>query len=518
MDDKFNFSYSTPEQQGIPSSAFLEFFEEIERERIEMHSMIVMRNRHIVAEGYWAPFNHTLPHRIFSAGKAVVGAAIMFAIQEKRLSWEDKVVDLLPESMPEKVSDRLQRLNIYHLMTMQTGHAKDTFRPMLEPGVDRAKVFFEQEIVYEPGTHFVYNNGVPDILALILYKRTNESVYEYLQPRLFEPLGIRGMTVSKNGHLDELPTMAFKTRDLFKLTVFYADGGKWEGKQLLDERMVREAGSYLVPSRLRPKPPYVAYDTQFGYGYQIWRNSVGGFRLDGGRGQYGIVLPEMGIIAAINANEQDPGIIPVLFWKHITSQLYARPIQENREVLARQKQLQEKLQSLTWLPASGEGSMGSDFSGSYYFKDQFCGCHRIDLRFQNEGRTLMLSTDRNGKEIQTELKIGEWTPCTVPFEVPELTEQTLLQLTTVAGMDPESAVGAYTWLNDHTIELHYRSGGWMGANIFRMTFHETGMSISHEKGVSYNLKHRSDLTPRGFRDRFIEDPVEYTSTSFERNL
>src|SRR5690606_5978649 len=131
----------------------------------------------------------------------------------------------------------LKKLNVYHLMTMQTGHATDTFGPMLEPGVDRARVFFEQQLVYEPGTHFLYNNGVPDMLGMLLYKLTGKSVFEYLTPRLFEPLGIKGMTVDKNGPLDELPTMAFRSRDFFKLTLFYADGGMWEGRRLLAEHL-----------------------------------------------------------------------------------------------------------------------------------------------------------------------------------------------------------------------------------------------------------------------------------------
>lgn len=516
MDHHFNFAYSTPEQQGVPSSALLGFIEELEREHIEIHSLILMRNRHIVAEGYWAPFNDNLPHRLFSAGKAVVSTAILFAIQEGRLGLEDKVIDLLPESVPANPSERLQRLTVYHLLTMQTGHAQDTFGPMLEPGVDRAKVFFEQELVYEPGTHFLYNNGVPDILGIILYKLTGESVYEYLTPRLFEPLGMEGMKVSKNGPLDELPTMAFKSRDFFKLTLFYADGGKWAGKQLLEESLVRDAGAFLVPSLQRPAPPHVAYDTQFGYGYQIWRNSVGGFRLDGGRGQFGIVIPEMNLVAVINANESDQGIIPVLFWKHVTSQLYARPIEPVPEVLAQQRTLQEKLQSLTWLPATGTSASERDYSGSYLFDEPFCGCRRIQLTFRKDGQAFTLTTDRHGKEIRAELEAGIWSPCLAPFEVPELVEVKRVRLDTVTGMDPEQAVGAFTWVNDHTLELHFRSNGWMGAHIFRMTFQQSSVVVSYENGTSYNMKFRTDITSPDLRNQLIVAPVEQAASLEER--
>lgn len=518
MELDFKFPYSTPEKQGIPSAALLHFIEEIEREHIELHSLIVMRHRHIVAEGYWAPFDSEQPHRLFSAGKAIVSTAILFAIQEQRLSLDDKVVDLLPDSIPEQPSERLQRLNVYHLLTMQTGHASDTFRAMLEPGVDRAKAFFEQELVYEPGTHFLYNNGVPDILGIILYRLTGQSVYEYLTPRLFEPLGMRGMKVLKNGPLDELPTMAFRSRDFFKLTLFYAEGGKWEGKQLLDERLIRDAGSYLVPSLQDPEPPYVAYDTKFGYGYQIWRNSVGGYRLDGGRGQFGIVIPEMDLVVVINANESDQGIIPVLFWKHVTNRLYARPIHEDHEVTRQQQRLQEKLQSLTWYPQSTGADADSakvDYSGHYRFHESFCGCQNIQLQMKRD--FIVLTTDRHGQEIRALLEAGRWSPCNAPFEVPELVdEEKPIRLDIVPGVDPERAVGAYRWLDAHTLELHFRSTAWMGGHIFRLSFHDSGLKIQHEDGTSYNMRFRSDITPRGLREQLIVDGVDGSATVVER--
>jgi len=507
MSVDFQFPYSTPEEQGIPSAALLDFIEEIERERIELHSLIVMRHRHIVAEGYWAPFNKDLPHRLFSAGKAVVAIAILFAIQEQRLSLEDRVIDLLPESIPEQPSERLQRLTVYHLLTMTTGHAVDTFAAMLQPDVDRAKVFFEQELVYEPGLHFLYNNGVPDILGIILYRLTGQSVYDYLTPRLFEPLGMSGMVVQKNGPLDELPTMAFRSRDLFKLTLLFADGGVWEGKRLLDEQLARDAGSYLVPSLQRPEPPHVAYDTKFGYGYQIWRNSVGGFRLDGGRGQFGIVIPDMDLVAVINANENDQGIIPVLFWKHVTSRLYARPIPVNGEVQERQQRLREKLQSLTWQPASGYSSSSlHQYGGTYKFVSDFCGCRKVHLEIQQEGQHITLTTDRHGKEIRAELTAGAWSPCVVPFEVPEIVEEKRpVRFDLVPGQDPEQAVGAYSWLDEHTLEIHFRSVAWMGGHIFKLTFTESDIRISRENGTSYNMRHRSDITPQSLREMNIAE-------------
>lgn len=40
-----------------------------------------------------------------------------------------------------------------------------------------------------------------------------------------------------------------------------------------------------------------------GYGYQIWRNTPGGFRADGARGQYIMVFPEKNAVIAVTADE-----------------------------------------------------------------------------------------------------------------------------------------------------------------------------------------------------------------------
>lgn len=499
-----NFPISTPEAQGIPSSAIQSYIEELERERIEIHSLIIMRNNHIVFEGYWSPFGKGIPHRVFSAGKAVVSTAILFAIQEGLLNLDDKLIDLLPESAPENPSEYLKKLNVYHLLTMNTGHAEDGFAKMLQPGTDRARLFFELPLVYEPGTHFLYNNVVPDMLGIILYKVTGQGVYDYLRPRLFEPLQMRDMKVEKNGELDELPTMVFRTRDLFKLAVLYANYGKWDGKQILDEKLTRDAGSYLVPSLQDPEPRHVAYDTRFGYGYQIWRNSVGGFRLDGGRGQFGIVIPDMNLVVGINANDFDQGLIPVLFWKHVTNKLYATPIAENPEAY---EALEKKRASLTWAPKGAAISEhANNYSGMYAFKETFCGCSKVEFSFKD--RTLSMTTDFDGVEQSLELECGDgrWTECPALFLVPEIEGGSRVRLDIVTGADPREAKASAIWVEPNILQVHFRSNGWMGANIFTFTFSENGLTAALENGTSYNMRSRSDITPAEFRNAIISRP------------
>ena len=47
---------STPEAQGISSSAILAFVEAADKEIDALHSFMLLRHGHVVAEGWWSPY------------------------------------------------------------------------------------------------------------------------------------------------------------------------------------------------------------------------------------------------------------------------------------------------------------------------------------------------------------------------------------------------------------------------------------------------------------------------------
>ena len=456
------FESDTPESQGIPSQTILDFIEEAEKERIGIDALILMRHKKIVAEGYWAPFEQGDPHRLFSAAKAFTATAVLFAIEEGLLHLEDKVTELCRESLPKEYSDKFDRMTLYHLLTMNTGHVKDTMEAMIRGGGDREKTFFALAPEKEPGTHFLYNNGVPDMLGIILYKVTGKRVLEYLEDRLFIPLDMRGMNAERYRHLDELPTMTATTRALFKLAYFYSNHGAWEGKQLLRADLADLAGAYLVPSLQDPEPPLAAYDTKFGYGFQIWRNSVGGFRIDGGRGQFGIVIPEMDLVAAINATEQDQEVLPVLFWKHITNRLYAKPLQEDPETYGK---LDCRLKSLTWAE-KGEKKPSPEIYGKYRFRQSVHGTRWLELTEQEGQIGLQTELTHGGYVMLGACNDGQWHSVKMPFELTAGPQQHGFGRDSICGADNSRLFASVICRSPERLEIHFRGKGFMGCKIF----------------------------------------------------
>ncbi len=186
---------TAPEQQGIASAAILEFVATAEQQIHDLHSFMLVRHGAVVAEGWWSPYRADLPHMLFSLSKSFTSSAIGMAVDEGRLTVEDKVLSFFPDEAPAEMSDHLAAMRVHDLLSMATGHALDTTDPMhkREDG-DWIKAFFAEPVVYPPGTHFLYNSGATYMLSAIIQRLPGMTLLDYLQPRLFEPLGIENPT------------------------------------------------------------------------------------------------------------------------------------------------------------------------------------------------------------------------------------------------------------------------------------------------------------------------------------
>lgn len=486
MQTRYGFPTSTPEARGLSSKAILAFIKEIEREHINLQSLIIMRQGHVIADGFWAPFGPEKPHRMFSSRKALIGVAILFAIQEGFLHLEDRVIDLFPDKVPSHPGENLQKLTYYHMLTMTCGHAIDSSQAMIAPGADRPEVFFQQEFRYEPGTHFLYDNGIPDMLCHTIAHLTGKTILEYLQPRLFEPLGMKSFCTHTLDSLSAGTTICCSTPDLFRLTILYYQDGTWEGRQILNKELARMACSYLVPSLQDPEPAAVAYDTKFGFGFQIWRNSVGGFRIDGGQGQFGIGLPEMDLVACMNSNEGDQNIIPTLFWKHITSKLQAMPLTEDVQAFTA---LQQKVQSLTWAPVE-DAVQVVPLAADYLFDRPLLGCERMRINYSDRKMTIITTIGTASVELLIGAP-GEWNKGRSPFIFPEMVESTDLVNTTIPGYDPAEVYSSGHWVSGNKYELIFRSDAWIATHIITLEFRGGGLTAVHEDGITYSMRQRS---------------------------
>ncbi len=315
--------------------AFASYLQAVADSSEELHSIMVIQHGKVLEEKRFVP---DTAHIMNSVSKTFTATAVGFAIQEGLLSLDDRMVDLFPESLPDHVSDTLARITVRHLLTMNSGHGTDPTYAVRSGEGDWIKAFMEWPIAYEPGTCYCYNSLGTYILSAAVQKVTGEKVVDYLEPRLWQPLGI------EKPYWQESPAgintggwgLYLRTEDLARMGLCLLGGGKFCGRQVIPADWVREMSSYQVPSvnagvnermvkelRSDPSSPFYAYfdpeqsDWMQGYGYQMWRCRHGAFRADGANGQYILVLPEQDAVIVTTAHIPNMRQELNLIWDHI---------------------------------------------------------------------------------------------------------------------------------------------------------------------------------------------------------
>jgi CubicO group peptidase (beta-lactamase class C family) len=285
VDGDLHLSRSSPEAQGIASGEILGFIEAAERELDALHSFMLVRHGHVVAEGWWAPYGPERPHTLYSLSKSFTSTAVGIAVAEGRMTVHDLVLSYFPEHAPAEPSAQLKAMRVRDLLRMATGHHTE---PVLRAETNWIGAFLAQEVAHKPGTFFLYNTPATFMLSAMVQKATGMTVLDYLRPRLFEPLGIahpewgtspEGITLGGYG-------LSVRTEDIARFGQLFLQKGQWQGRQLVPAAWVEEATARQTANGSNP-----ASDWDQGYGYQFWRCRHNAYRGDGAFGQYCIVLP-----------------------------------------------------------------------------------------------------------------------------------------------------------------------------------------------------------------------------------
>jgi len=336
---------SAPEAQGIPAAAVRAFLNDAERKDLGLHSLMVLRHGHVVAEGWWDPYGPTHPHMLFSLSKSFCSTAAGLAVAEGKLSLDDTVLSFFPDEAPADLGPSLTAMRLRHLLSMSTGHDQDTTGRLRDgAGGDWVRAFLAQPVEHAPGTHFVYNSGATYMVSAIVQKVTGQTVLDYLGPRLFVPLGITGQTweSSPQGISVGGWGLNITTEDIARFGQLYLQKGVWRGERLLPESWVTEATSAQISNGDDPNSDWAQ-----GYGFQFWRCRHDAYRGDGAFGQFCVVLPEQEAVVAMTAGSGDLGGVLNLVWEHLLPALGSSPLPPDAPA---QEQLRAKLAGL-FLPA-----------------------------------------------------------------------------------------------------------------------------------------------------------------------
>ena len=403
---------SSPESQRISSSAVLAFVEAVDKNVQSMHGFMLMRHGHVVAEGWWAPYDAESPHSLFSLSKSFTSTAVGIAIAEGKLSLDDEVLKFFPEDAPAEPSANLKAMRVSDLLRMSTGQQTE---PTRNPDQVWTKVFLAHPVPFKPGTHFMYNTSATYMLSAIVQKATGMTVLDYLRPRLFEPLGIERPTwetspqgVSTGGY-----GLSIRTGDIARFGQLYLQKGKWQGKQLVPEAWIEAATARQTSNGSDPKSDWAQ-----GYGYQFWRCRHGAYRGDGAFGQYCVVLPEQDAVIAINGGLKDMQAVLNLAWDKLLPAMQSSSLAPDEESAGK---LRVALKGLSLRPVEGSAAPASGLGKRYVFTAKDTLLQAISLQSDGKDGPVTLVAQVAGAEHRIVCGRGTWQKGRMAWE--KLSEQ-----------------------------------------------------------------------------------------------
>ena len=300
------FPRATPAAQGLDPAAVRLLIDQLSTIDA-VHTLMVVRGGHVVAEAAWAPHTLDRPHMLFSVSKSVTAMAVGLAIEEGLFTLDDRVVDLLPDDAPANPSPNLASMTVRHLLTMTSGHAGDTLRALRFGRGGWARQLLAQPVEYEPGTRPVYDTGATYLVGAIVQRLTGQRLLDYLRPRLFEPLGITTATWEQDP--DGLDVAGYgltlTTEELAAFGQLCLQRGRWGERQLVPAAWIDAATGVQTAESPRVAEDDPSPDWAQGYGFQFWRCRHGAYRADGAFGQFAIVWPEHDLVIAITSGTAD---------------------------------------------------------------------------------------------------------------------------------------------------------------------------------------------------------------------
>ena len=488
---------SSPERQGISSSDILAFIEAADKEIDQLHSFMLVRHGHVVAEGWWSPYDAQTPHVLYSLSKSFTSTAVGLVIAEGKLSLDDEVFKFFPEDAPAEPSANLKAMRVRDLLRMNTGHQTEPQFFRDEPGTNLTwtKKFFAHPVPFKPGTHFLYNSPATYLLSAIVQKVTGQTVLDYLRPRLLDPLGFENpnWVASPQGITAGAYGFFARTEEIARFGQLYLQKGQWKGRQLVPADWVAQATTMQTSNGSSPRS-----DWEQGYGFQFWRSRHNSYRGDGAFGQYCLVIPELDAVVAITSGVRNMQAVMELVWNKLLPAMKPKSLSEDA---AARRKLETRLAGLTVrIPSAGPPTppLAAKVSGKWYeFPENDRGIQAAALDFNSQTPALIVRT--GSVERRTPIGIGSWTRNRDGFA------NGLDRFLSVPEHPVVAATGAWTADDVYTVKLVLSETPFYSTLAFR--FDGDRLLLDAEHNVSFGATKLAQLIGQSASTKTAQAPA-----------
>jgi CubicO group peptidase (beta-lactamase class C family) len=274
-------------------------------DRRRVTSLVVIKDGVIHHEHY--QYDRNEAHRFNSAsmGKSFNALLVGWAIEDGAI---ESVMDPVERYLPALKGTAFEGIPIRDFLTMSSGldwsegaTSGGHYRRLLQlqeavGGMDVLLEFRALARPHTPGTRFFYSSLDSEVLGRVVAAATRKPIAAYLEEKLWQPLGAERQAV---WYLDRAGVerahccVGATARDYARVGVLLAQGGRWNGRQIISpawlDEMTRLHGPHLSAARIESEAP-------MGYGYQVWIPGPGQVSFRGFRGQTLLVDRRRGVV------------------------------------------------------------------------------------------------------------------------------------------------------------------------------------------------------------------------------
>ena len=226
-------------------------------------ALLVMHRDKIVLEKYWRGHHQAAYTNSMSLAKTVLSLLIGIAIAEGDIQSE---LDPVAKYIPEWANDTRAKITIQDLLRMQSGlrdyeKTDDPFSDLVQMylGKDANAAALKVPAHRLPGQTFEYTNANSQILGLLLERSTGERFGQYLQTRLWQPIGAEAAQLwldRPKGNAKPFCCLFARSQDWVRVGQLMLNSGKVKQQQIVPATWIRKM---VTPSKKQPV-----------YGYHIW--------------------------------------------------------------------------------------------------------------------------------------------------------------------------------------------------------------------------------------------------------
>ena len=183
------------------------------------------------------PANDETVYQLASVTKTFTATAVMMLVEDGKLALDDKITSLLPD-LPAAWKDVAVRHLLNHTSGIKSYTSVRDFMKTARKDYTHREIInlvAKEPLEFRPGEKWVYNNTGYFLLGMLIEKQTGKKYGEFLDEKIFKPLGMNHTRVN----------------DLHAIIPGRAMGYTWDGKSLRN-------GEYVSPTQPFSAGAYVS--------------------------------------------------------------------------------------------------------------------------------------------------------------------------------------------------------------------------------------------------------------------